>query len=194
MNEREQRDWQALRYVLGELPDADARCWEKRLADDQPAREAVADAVELVQCVNLVETERGERANVPVTPIGRQVRAASYGVGPAWAAGAGGVLVVVLALSTLMLPQPAVTQRQATPALPAVDQQLAIIWGENHESLDDPLWPSEHFETAPDDLPAAEADLELTPSDASQGSWIREAVWGLVQQADGDARTQDEEL
>lgn len=191
MNEREQRDWQALRYVLGELPDAETRCWEKRLADDQPAREAVADAVELVQCVNLVETER---ADVPVTPIDPQVPTVSYGVGSAWAAGVGGTLVVVLALSTLLLPRPVATQRQPTPGLPVVDPQLAIIWGENHESLDDPLWPSEHFETAPDDLPAAEADLELAPSDASRGTWIREAVWGLVQQADGDARTPDKEL
>jgi hypothetical protein len=44
-------DWLAFRYVAGELADVEAADFEQRLSVDQPAREAVAAAVDLSQCV-----------------------------------------------------------------------------------------------------------------------------------------------
>jgi anti-sigma-K factor RskA len=46
-----QLDWLAFRYVAGEMTDHESADWERRLADDQTAREAVAGAVQLVQAI-----------------------------------------------------------------------------------------------------------------------------------------------
>jgi hypothetical protein len=43
----------ALWYVAGEMTAAEEECFEQRLADDQAAREAVAQAVELREAVRL---------------------------------------------------------------------------------------------------------------------------------------------
>lgn len=45
----DETDWLAVRYVLGELPADAAAAFEDRLAEDQPAREAVARAARLVE-------------------------------------------------------------------------------------------------------------------------------------------------
>ena len=53
-------DWLAFQYLTGDLPDDAVARFESSLASDQPAREALARAVELTQAVALVEsTTRG---------------------------------------------------------------------------------------------------------------------------------------
>ncbi|MBA3312464.1 MAG: hypothetical protein M3552_00335 [Planctomycetota bacterium] len=47
----DERDWLAIRYVLGELAEDEAAEFECRLADDQPTREALARATTLVETV-----------------------------------------------------------------------------------------------------------------------------------------------
>ncbi len=54
-NEQDELTWLAFQYVAGELSTADADLFEERLADDQAAREAVAQAVALFHTVCAVE-------------------------------------------------------------------------------------------------------------------------------------------
>jgi len=51
MNEQDDLNWLAFRYVAGELDDAETQAFEARLETDQPAREAVAQSVALTQSV-----------------------------------------------------------------------------------------------------------------------------------------------
>jgi hypothetical protein len=48
-------DWQAFRYVAGELDAAELATFEQLLAEDQSARDAVLRAVELTQTIFLAE-------------------------------------------------------------------------------------------------------------------------------------------
>src|SRR5262249_50677527 len=48
-------NWLALRYVTGEMADAELATFEETLAESQPAREAVAAAVLLAQAVALAD-------------------------------------------------------------------------------------------------------------------------------------------
>ena len=54
-NKQDELTWQAFQYVAGELSVTDADLFEERLADDQAAREAVAQAVALFHTVCAVE-------------------------------------------------------------------------------------------------------------------------------------------
>lgn len=47
MNGKRDLDWTAVQYVSGDLPEQRVAEFERRLAENQDAREAVADAVEL---------------------------------------------------------------------------------------------------------------------------------------------------
>lgn len=201
MDAREQQDWDAAQYVLGELNSAQTQRWEKQLDQDQQARDAVVDAVELLQCIRMVDAARGGREDETAllrtaSANSNDVCAASVRFASAinWATAVGGGMVALLMLATVVLPSPTRTSRQGPSELPPSDQQLAIIWGENHESSDDPLWPSEQLEFAANDRPAAEADLELVAPDSSATSWISVAVQGLVQEANQGEGSNGEEL
>src|SRR5262245_35404420 len=63
MNDREctnELDWQAFCYAAGELNAAEAEQFERRLAEDQGAREALARAVEMTQVVAAAEAQCGD--------------------------------------------------------------------------------------------------------------------------------------
>ena len=53
--------WTAFLYVSGDLPAAEASSFEARLADDQEARGAVAEAVELVGALAIIGDESPPR-------------------------------------------------------------------------------------------------------------------------------------
>ena len=53
--EQDELAWLAFQYVAGEFTSADANAFEERLATDQAAREAVADAVALFHAVCAAE-------------------------------------------------------------------------------------------------------------------------------------------
>lgn len=66
MNPEDKSDllWDAFRYVADELADDERGAFEERLAEDQAAREAVAQAVQLSQAVASVSAE----TNSPAPP------------------------------------------------------------------------------------------------------------------------------
>ncbi len=54
-------DWYAVRYLIDELSEDEARCFERQLSDHQAAQEALARAVELIQVTWLaIEQEQQE--------------------------------------------------------------------------------------------------------------------------------------
>ncbi len=54
------RDWLAFRYIAGELSAEEVAAFELELETSQPAREAVAHAVELSQTVAIAESQQVE--------------------------------------------------------------------------------------------------------------------------------------
>jgi ferric-dicitrate binding protein FerR (iron transport regulator) len=53
--------WTAFLYISGDLPPAESTSFEARLADDQEARDAVAEAVELAGALAIVGAESRPR-------------------------------------------------------------------------------------------------------------------------------------
>ena len=81
--------WTAELYVLGELPDAEAEQFERRLLEDQAAREAVAAAVGLIQSLSTMRPTLAPRPRrFPM----------------AWV-GAAAAICVVFAIAILSTPQ-----------------------------------------------------------------------------------------
>ncbi|HVW39385.1 MAG TPA: hypothetical protein VHB99_18840, partial [Pirellulales bacterium] len=112
--------WLAYCYVAGELSAAQVTEFEARLEVDQPAREAVAQAVELTAAVQgapetLVEPASVEAASARrgMSPVG----------GWAWAMAASIALAVV---GYSFLGRNAL--HDAAPALSPADRQLADAW------------------------------------------------------------------
>lgn len=162
--EHDELDWLAFRYVAGEMDAAQMRAFEMRLDEAQDAREAVARAVELANCIAVAERERTVEPAVSTTARRRwrlsNLAAASIGL-------AGCLL---LALATLRLPR--LDPSTSTSALSDADQ-LAVIWSETRQPLDDPLWPPDQLDEDTFETPVAMADL------SADSSWIGQAVWGL---------------
>jgi hypothetical protein len=76
--------WRALRYVMGELGPDEAEAFERRLDEDQAAREAVAQAVELAGAIAAQEPAApvlplrlGSRRPVPTVIAGVALAAAA---------------------------------------------------------------------------------------------------------------------
>lgn len=141
--------WLAVRYVLGELPAPEAAAFETRLSIDQPAREAVASAV------RLIDTLAVSRAPDAAAPRRTAPRARRF---IAVAALAAAVLVAVV----VNVPRDADPTRPvaATDADPA---RLAAVWSATD------AW-SGIEPVAEDDDPAAPRDPLLPPD------WLIAAV------------------
>ncbi len=188
MNEQEDIGWEAIRYVTGDLTEAEAKRFEQQLEDDQAAREAVAQAVELTQSITVIESEynTGTYHSIPLDEDNRH----QWRAGTTWIA-MGTAICVAIAVAMFQLPRPKPTRTQSHPQHNATIGQLAITWSETHNALDNPLWPSEQLGPDARNTPIAETDLdivdiELTAIDDSE-SWIHQAVGGLIRQTnDGE--------
>src|SRR5262245_19843215 len=164
-------DWLAFCYAAGELSTADAEAFEARLADEQPAREALSRAVELLQTVAAAEAQCGE-------VVVAKRRRADWNTRVSWMA-IGGLAVVLLALlwSGVVGPAWNSTRRQIADAS---QRALALAWNEARaeiaRSREAGIWPSvgshngdsdEEFFT---DLPLDDGSIDEAPS------WLMAAV------------------
>jgi hypothetical protein len=87
----DQLDWLAFRYIAGELTADDEELFEQRLAEDQTARDAVDQAVELQEAIRLASSEAAsDRGGDAARRIRRRV---------AWAAAAAASLALLFGLS-----------------------------------------------------------------------------------------------
>ncbi len=158
--------WQAWRYVAGEMDERQSRDYEQRLATDQAAREAVAEAVDLQQLVGAAETELASTSQAPRIDADagsrRWVRRAGWLV-----MGAAASLLAVMTIDGWRLGTSSQPPAKDT-VLPdtSVHSALALVWSETRAD-----WPEMAGEMA--DAPAP-LDAQGTPAgfspDAEQES------------------------
>lgn len=159
-------DWLAFRYVSGELAADEAESFELRLANDQAACDAVANAVELSQAIVAIESL------VPaVTPATASRIWSTYA---AWfATGTAACLLVVLALNSA-----------GSRLEPSVSPALVTRWS---EGLDLTLGEEESLE-----MLSRESD---DGDETLASDWMVEAVRSLhAKAADGDDPEPSDEM
>lgn len=163
-NMNEDLHWLAFRYVCGEMTPGEEESFEHRLAADQAAREAVAEAVELQGAIRVVAADRVRRRSW-------------FRRRPVWIATAACLL---LGFGLLWLaanhgktpdntpehpPQPNFTQNDASPG------KLAMTWAEIQRQADE-----EDVAARTPELPfVAEAGLpgeEVLENEARVPAWM----------------------
>lgn len=180
-------EWLAFQYVAGELPAVEAEDFEAQLAVDQAAREAVAEAVAIAECVALnppaavplssdslplvVRMPRDERP-VPAARSDRRVRlwpAAWIGVSIA------SCLAIVLAVVVPTRTGPIRTQPETdgptvatTSRLGTQAAEIALIWAADREAEGD-------TDAETDDVEAGEQNEVGNASD-DVPQWLLAAV------------------
>ena len=115
--------WTALRYVCGELDADESGAFEQRLDQDQAAREAVAEAVELAGAVARLKPSA---VSILAPPRHAGVRSFSR-----WAALAAASVLVTLVVRSVWI--------SAGPgdARPSAPSAVALAWSGVHEGEDE---------------------------------------------------------
>lgn len=172
-NEQDELTWLAFQYVAGEFSPAEADEFEGRLAGDQSAREAVAQAVELFHAVCAVEAAepvvalatRGSRRTVAVPAIVWRV---------ALAIAAAVLLAVTLNFNLLNRSSPdSKNVASVTPALADAWSAVRADFSSDEQAAQSVAASAVLTDT---ELALAEEDLALS-TDAP--SWMTAAVLGL---------------
>lgn len=130
--QREDLDWLAFRYVAAELSPGESREFERRLEQDQQAREAVGRVVEVTCAVRSLD---GDAAPL-VAPV-RRLRPWHHRRGVRLAAG----LALGLAIALLIWGPPRDEQAgQRNGSLAGVPQpaELALVWSHARTELNSP--------------------------------------------------------
>lgn len=181
MSEIDELSWLAYRYVTNELELSLQASFEARLESDQAAREAVARAQELADC--LVAAGHADRSAAVHLRDAKAFRSSWQGVMGA-ALGAAIVLMLVAGGFALFGPDRADPTSIADPmnSEPVSPEtvSLATIWSEIRTPLDEPAWTDSDWEGT-ESLALDEAEMS---SDDEPSGWIQAAVCGL---ADKDA-------
>jgi hypothetical protein len=138
-NHRSELDWTAFCYATGELCAAEGEAFELRLAGDQLAREALAQAVELVQVVAAAESQASDF----VRPVIAHRENSNSGFSFSWLA-VGGVAAVLLAIVCGVVGQTWQTAEHSRRS--AMKAQLASAWYETRTKIanekETGLWPA----------------------------------------------------
>jgi hypothetical protein len=173
----------AFRYVSGELPAGEATLFEVRMADDQSARDALTDVVELSEAVAVEEFERCR----PLRTVAASVQPRH--VAPKW----GVVAVCVVAVATLFVLNKVRTDPIGRPedAAPVAETTIPVendadavlsLWSELGRDNAD-LTSSETF---PGDDPDA-----LSPNAGEVPDWMLAAVVGDGHKTSSDRMPED---
>lgn len=157
-------------YLLDGLTPAQCAAFERRLAEDQPAREALADAVELLAAIVAVEEP-------PVGPLSRPRRRRRRAIEVA-ACAAAVAACLLLALSWRAMNPNVPDDRPddgsvATPEAENAEAELAVAWSQARGK-----WAAEQGADPTDD-PAdpTEADLVADrPAELEPPSWMLAAL------------------
>jgi hypothetical protein len=146
-------DWLAVRFVLGELNEAEAAEFEQQLAANQAARDSVVRATTLVDTL----------AAIQAPTIRRVTRSVPRRVVAALTVIAAGVCVALIGFRSLVTPVPEVVdQKSSWSPDPA---RLAAFWLDSANSLDGVPEVEEAAESA------ADSQSSLLPPD-----WLLAAV------------------
>jgi hypothetical protein len=128
--ECEELDWLAFRYVAGELDSDEQADFERRLAQDQAACEAVAKAVELTGAIRAVEAT----SLPPVQLAGVPSRRWSLRMAACLSACAAILLIVYFQFS---LPTESGPTVRSDPSSVTDKTELAVVWSEIRAELGD---------------------------------------------------------
>jgi hypothetical protein len=150
-----------------------AEAFEARLADEQPAREALSHAVELTQTVAAAEAQYGDVVVASHTRIDWNTRVSWMAIG--------GLAVVLLALLWLGVVGPRRNGAERTVAL-AAHRDLALAWNETRAEFasvrEAGLWPSVGGAVADEDELLYLVDLPLDDGSINEApSWLMAAVY-----------------
>jgi hypothetical protein len=150
-------DWLAFRYVAGEMTDDESAAFELRLADDQLARDAVVEAVQLGECIVAIESQ---------TPV---VAVASAPAQGRWmefflAAAACGLLIATVAYQS------------GERSSPGISDQVAEAWSQRLDTDWSDI-PGDDFAVNPEESDVPEAGETAMTSDVPD--WMLEAVRSL---------------
>jgi hypothetical protein len=173
--------WDAFRYAAGEMDAAEAAQFEERLAVEQPAREALAAAIELAQVSCLAMSGTGILP-VPSTSMPSPKRKRNW----LWPAlGAAACLAAVACVAALGVGDWNAHRELARSQ--AKQNELAARWSEVRElaaadltesESDDPLEALAEIDMADADQPADE-DAAADDQLALAPDWMLAAVVGL---------------
>ena len=154
-------DWQAFLYVSGEMIDADLQAFEGRLAEDQSAREAVAQAVELLSKMTAGANSGNAIAIANVQPVGGRTIFAAI-------ATAAALVLVCFSLTRRPLSEFDSEPVRELVSLWSGSADLSEDWSETDlspvaasEEADDlaiPGWMLAAVEPSPDNKPAKKED------------------------------------
>ena len=184
--------WLAFQYVAGELAGAELERFEASLLEDQAAREAVGEAVELTQATHLACRRPAVVASrtAETSTSARWVPAAWMTIGAALS------LLLVIGLQFARWPTPPSDSdgKMADPGL------LAVAWIENSENEEvRSLWGTEPTADEEWDHQAPWLAEDETVGDDDGGwmapSWMESAIAGMAAEGsqDGDSDSNHEE-
>lgn len=185
-DQQNELDWLAFQYVAGELNTDAAEAFELRLADEQPAREAVARAIELTQLVAAAESQVGAeeyKASAGEYVVTAEKRAVAWGSRLTWMA-IGGLLSLLVAVL--------VSNGRFGAQLPAennVSGELATAWYQTRQELtaSEEIGPLHPLSAAmlDDDEPADIAYGDEPWLSIDTPTWMTAAVAGAAGQGSG---------
>ena len=149
------RQWLACRYLLDELSSPERDAFEARLATSQPLREALADAVELLQTVSLAEQAEIQRRKI------RKRRGA-------WAAAVAASLLAVVGAGYAM-------RGKTGSQNPVSPEELAISWSETRELIKkEEVWQA--WDSPEPPVETLETDGDWLNEDLETPDWLISAV------------------
>ena len=178
MDELRKLDWLAFRYIAGELSPPECDAFERRLAEDQTAREAVASAVDVAQCTVAAEVEMAHVA--PAKSLESPFWSRGFWVALSTAS----CLALFVAIHGMPGPERLFRPDRNAGSASAALSELAIIWSESREDWDEPLLSPEPSEEEPIDV---FSDLDVGASEITDeglsSDWIQHAVFTLGDRA-----------
>ncbi len=136
LNQSNELEWTAFRYIAGELSAADVVRFEERLAVDQDACEAVVRAVQLTEAVMSLP-----QSPIPSAP--QPAHADDYReTRSAWASVALAAACLLLAVGTLI----STRSNYSSATLQAETEELVDLWADSNSALDD--WSEDDSDVA----------------------------------------------
>lgn len=169
--------WQAFQYVAGEFSAIEAELFEERLATDQAAREAVAQAVELFHAVCAAE------AAEPVITVAATQRFSWSRAFAIFAAGtAAAVALIAAAINTEQL---SLVRSKGGQKFAAVTPALADVWSSVRSDFANEYAAPEEAASQPvsASLVLSEAEMAVAEEDLALSteapSWMTAAILGL---------------